>query len=109
MNLDTKARLFTLDWDDITTRELEGRLREIARHPMVKSVSFRSSANSGYHIQVRTYEEVEILRLRRRFRDDGRRIVNDILNRPPHIHDILWDSKRIDGIIFQAGDWSIYP
>lgn len=105
MNLDHTSTYYTLDWDDITLQECKDRLRFIAQHPQTHSVQYRQSANSGYHVKVGLRKRMAVLPLRRKYRDDGRRIINDILNRPTHIHDILWDTKLIATQAFTAGKW----
>ena len=105
MNLDHKDNTFTLDWDICGVGEFQRRIKEILNLPEVVGLRWRTSARGGYHVKVQLLHKEYVLPYRRRFADDGRRIVNDLLNRPRHIHDILWDTKNVHGIKWTAGEW----
>jgi len=110
MNLEFKAKTYTLDWDDIDKDVLYRRLHEIRKnHINTRKLVFRQSpTKSGYHIRGYLHGNASIPRLRFQFQDDPRRLLHDLFNRPDNIHDVLWDRKTIQGKVFKAGQWEEY-
>lgn len=93
MNLNERSKIITLDWDNITPYQARLWCAVIYRRFSVVSVALFQSPTKGFHCIVTFAFDVNVLRARRMFKDDGNRIINDIFNRPPHIHDVLWTSK----------------
>ena len=107
MKLDYKSTRYTLDYDNTTYKRLLAKIFYILLDKNTKCLRFRKSPRkNGFHVEVKTKILVHVLKKRRKFRDDGRRIIHDILNRPDHIHDVLWCQKRIKGKLYKAGKWS---
>lgn len=107
MNLDHRAKYYTLDYDRCTYKRLLAWLFWILLDKDTKRLMYRRSPRrKGYHVFVRTKHEVVVAKKRRKFRDDPRRLVHDLLNRPSHIHDVLWSQKRVKGKVYKAGKWS---
>ncbi len=94
MKLDHLSKSLTLDWDNISIDEAFKRCLYILKnHCNVRKLMLSLSPHKGFHVRVFLFGYACILPLRRIWKDDGRRLVNDILNRPDHIHDILWTRK----------------
>lgn len=88
-----------LDWDDITWSECRERLSLIKAMQLVQSIEIRFSPRSGFHILVSSYHHLHHTRiwyLRRLWRDDGNRLVNDILYYPAYFRDVLFQKKGDD-------------
>lgn len=101
MNLDKKAKYLTLDWDAISYNEALKRVYYIKKQTNVRKIELSLSPTNGFHVRVSLYGNSNILLLRRAWKDDGRRIIHDIFNRPDNLHDILWSRKTIDGIVWE--------
>ena len=74
--------MITLDWDNINYEEASKRIGEILVDISVKSVEVRASPSlGGFHIYIETspINEQLAINLRRLWRDDGRRILGDLL------------------------------
>ena len=94
MRLSQKAKSLTLDWDNISIDEAYKRVDYILEnHCNVRKLMLSLSPHKGFHVRVSLFGFATILPLRNEWKDDGRRVVNDILNRPDHVHDILWLRK----------------
>jgi len=107
MKLDYKNTRYTLDYDCCTYKQLLSRIFYILLDRTTKRLRYRRSARKkGYHVEVQTIQPVLVLRKRKKFRDDPKRLIHDIMNRPDHIHDVLWTRKTINGKVYNAGKWS---
>ena len=103
MRIDYNSKTFTLDWDDITIGELRRRLAFMEKTlSSLRRYTVSLSPMSGYHIRVECHGPVCVATMRDVYKDDGRRLVNDILNRPDYIHDILWSRKTNHGVSWES-------
>lgn len=103
LNVNTRGKYLTLDWDDITYAEAERRIDYIFdNYSNVRKLVLSQSPLSGYHVRLYLYGDTNIALMRRAFKDDGRRLVHDLLNRPYYIHDILWSRKTVQGIPWES-------
>ena len=88
--------LIRLDWDDITYAECKERISQIKEDSQVRQIRLLFSPRSGFHILVFSYFHMPIQAiwtLRRKWRDDGNRLVQDILNYPAYHRDVLFQRK----------------
>ena len=97
MKPDFKSNYLTLDWDRITLDEALLRCAYIwARwNFMLSRLKLSMSPCNGYHVRIWTNNKVNVAKWRRIFRDDGRRLIHDLMDNPDHIHDILWNEKQV--------------
>ena len=89
-----------LDWDHITTEELCHRICKISLYNFVYSIQVLLSPTDGYHVIVKTYNHVpEFLyfKLRHDWKDDGRRLIHDVLFRRGEKHSCIMFKKKIIG------------
>lgn len=107
MRLNFTADRYTLDWDNCSYLELRQRLYYVLNDETTAALKFRKSCRKkGYHVLVYTNIKVVVAKMRRKYWDDKKRLLHDILNRPDYIHDVLWTQKRIKGKLYKAGRWS---
>ena len=93
------SKYLTLDWDNIGIEEAFKRVGYIlANHTNVRKLVLSFSGFKGFHVRVYLYGNSNIVLLRKAWKDDGNRLINDILNRDDNTHDILWTRKVVDGI-----------
>ena len=106
MTVNTICRL---DWDDISFNECKRRISTIMKSSLVQALELRLSATSGFHIIVscENLSKEGIYRLRRIWKDDGRRLVADILDRGFH-RDVLFRYKVIAGTTWYEEPIAIY-
>lgn len=98
LNQQTTSKYITLDWDDISINEAKRRIDWIRKEYIsIQKLVLSQSPLSGFHVRISFYNAVLIAKMRRNLKDDGNRLVNDLLNRPNHIHDILWVRKNYQG------------
>ena len=103
LNPNLKAKYFTLDWDNISIDEARKRIDYIMEnYANVAKLSLSLSPTKGFHVRIWTHGITNICMMRKELKDDGRRLVNDILNRPDNIHDVLWTRKTVSGIVWEA-------
>lgn len=102
MNINDTSRFITLDWDNIGIGEAEARVKSLwINHPNIQKIRLhQSSRGNGFHCRIMFKFPVRIASARLALGDDCRRLCHDLLNRPNHIHDILWDYKVIKGTKF---------
>ncbi len=87
-----------LDWDDISFSECKRRISLIMKYSIVKSLELRLSATSGFHIIVSCYNNnFNPFYLRRIWKDDGRRLVGDMLDAGAPYRDVMFQYKVIGG------------
>ena len=102
MNVDTRGRYLTLDWDNISIDEAYRRVRYICKnYANVSQLVLSLSPTKGFHVRLSMHSDTNIAAMRRELKDDGNRLVHDLLNRPNHIHDILWSRKTVSGIVWE--------
>ena len=87
-----------LDWDSIAYSLAKEQLSVIMDHPNVDGWElYESPGGDGYHAYVYLLIDVleeESYRLRQMWKDDGKRIVMDVLFRPDDVpHDVLFQKK----------------
>lgn len=96
----------SLDWDNITREEAERRIKYISSYTCIESIRLMLSPCDGYHCYVILSFAVPdhiALRYRRDWKDDGNRIITDLLYRP-HFQSILFQKKHL-----KSGDWLEVP
>lgn len=102
MNVDTQGKYLTLDWDNISKDVAINRVQEICdSDPNLEKLQLSRSPTKGFHCRIYFFRPVNIVEMRHKLNDDPRRLLNDILNRPAHIHDILWSRKTIHTIPYE--------
>lgn len=103
MKPDFKSKYLTLDWDDIDIDEAYDRCNYIFNnYANVQKLVLSQSPLSGFHCRISLYGASCVADLRREWKDDGLRLVHDLLNRPDHIHDILWSRKTVQGLVWES-------
>jgi hypothetical protein len=99
MSPDYKAKYLTLDWDNISIDEAYARVKYIcSNYANVRKLVLSLSPTKGFHVRISLYSNTNVALMRRALKDDGNRLIHDILNRPDNIHDILWSGKTVSGI-----------
>ena len=98
-------RVITLDYDDIAWKECFERIYFIMndRKDIVKLQVFNSPLHDGYHLYVYMTDYIqwnEIIRLRQRWKDDGKRIEIDLMKTIPETKMIMFRSKTRKGYKF---------
>ena len=95
-----------LDWDKISINEAYDRIELLKNYDVIESIELRQSATNGYHVYVKLYrdmEQDEIFRLRRSWKDDGKRLMMDCfwrLNNNKNNSNVMFQSKRINGLLW---------
>ena len=96
MKLEKKDFYFTLDWDNIDITEAKMRFIRICGEEPVYKVALYLSALSGWHIEAWTFKPIIIALIRKRWGDDGNRLVHDLIDRcDSNVHDVLWQIKYV--------------
>lgn len=109
MNIELKAKHFTLDWDNISIEEAYRRCQYILdNYANVRELLLSLSPTKGFHVRVHLYGASYVARMRNEMKDDGNRLIHDILNRPDNIHDVLWSRKTIQGIPWEERHLKLY-
>ena len=89
--------MITLDWDKITYAEAFKRIRYIMEDPYTKKIELRASPNlDGLHVYIESANEGGITKTwsdRRRYKDDGRRLVGDILSPRSYWRNVMFVYK----------------
>ena len=99
MNPRTRAKYFTLDWDNISLDEAHRRVSFILdNYANVHKIVLLLSPIKGFHVKCYCYSDTNVADIRNELKDDGNRLIHDLMNRPEHIHDILWTKKVINHI-----------
>ena len=98
-------RVITLDYDNIAWNECFERIYFIMndRKDIERLQVFSSPLNDGYHLYVYMTDYIEwneIMWLRRRWKDDGKRIEIDLMKTLPEIKMIMFRSKTRKGYKF---------
>jgi len=98
-------RVITLDYDDIAWKECFERIYFIMndRKDIERLQVFNSPLHDGYHLYVYMIDYIqwnEIMLLRRRWKDDGRRMTIDLMKTIPETKMIMFRSKTRKGYKF---------
>ena len=92
-----------LDWDSIGYSEAIRRIRIIKQNPIIEYLDlFASSSGDGYHVYLYTKSEVNSLEYRDMYKDDGKRVVTDLLKRDESPKDVLFQYKILNGKKYQV-------
>ena len=92
------TKYITLDWDMITIEEARSRMYQFCEEfPNFSQLVLSLSATKGFHLSATFSYHVPNLLIRRKYKDDGRRVVNDIINCDNNAHNILWSRKVVSG------------
>lgn len=78
---DESYSIIMLDWDRITINEAKRRISLIKNTQWAKSVEIKMSPLNGYHVYVYLFHPVDeqtSYKLRRWWKDDGRRLMIDV-------------------------------
>lgn len=109
MNTSYMAKYFTLDWDNISIDEAKRRCDFILKnYTNVQELVLSLSPTKGFHVRCYCYGLTCVAKMRNELKDDGRRLVHDILNRPDNIHDVLWSRKTVCGIPWEEKELMTY-
>ena len=96
--------MIKLDYDNISFSILNERLNFIKNNPIVKSIKiFQSPSLDGFHIYITTTKELtwnEKIYYRKLFKDDGQRIIYDLL-KYEQCKDVLFQLRMKRGMIFK--------
>lgn len=96
--------MITLDYDNIAYSELKKRINYILKSPICKSVLiYQSTSCDGYHVYVKTTRKLNFnhrIQYRKLFKDDGTRIVLDLL-KDEQCKEVLFSIRRKKGIKFE--------
>ena len=94
--------MLKLDYDFIAYDELKRRVDFIKKYDVIKSIKiFQSPSCNGYHLYIETTKELnwnEKIKYRKLFKDDGQRIVLDLLKKE-ELKDVLFSLRYNNGII----------
>ena len=94
--------MLKLDYDFIAYDELKRRVDFIKKYDVIKSIKiFQSPSCNGYHLYIETTKELnwnEKIKYRKLFKDDGQRIVFDLLKKE-ELKDVLFSLRYNNGII----------
>lgn len=96
--------MIKIDYDNIAYSELNKRLEFIKSNPITKSIKiFQSPSLDGFHLYVTPTKELtwnEKIYYRNLFKDDGQRIVFDLL-KYEQCKDVLFQMRMKKGMIFK--------
>jgi len=96
LKLNFKDYYFTLDLDKIDIIEAGKRFNMIIKEQPVFRVILYLSSWNGWHIEAFCYEKIHVAKVRRRYKDDGARLIHDLIDRmDSKVHDVLWQEKNI--------------
>ena len=94
--------MIKLDYDNISFSTLNKRVDFIKNNPITKSIKiFQSPSLDGFHIYIKPTKELtwnEKIYYRKLFKDDGQRIVLDLLKKEQE-KDVLFQMRMRKGII----------
>jgi len=86
-----------LDWDSIAYYEARKRIDDIIKNDFVDYIDlFESPSGEGYHVKVYTkqyFPYTKRLQLRQSWKDDGKRIVTDLLKSNQAPKEVLFYKK----------------
>ena len=94
--------MITIDYDYIAYFELMRRVEFIRADPICKSIEiYQSPSLDGYHLYIETTRRLNFsqrVQYRKLFKDDGQRIVFDLL-KDEQCKEVLFSQRRNKGII----------
>ena len=107
-----KWKLITLDWDKFAWPYANKIIEFIANDRKdIKKIKVYSSPNlDGYHIYIyfdHWLDWSEVLLLRRRYRDDSKRLINDFFKTIPSEKMVMFSDKNGKKEIFKHEYWPI--
>jgi len=96
--------MIKLDYDNISFSTLNKRIEFIKNNPITKSIKiFQSPSLDGFHIYIKPTKELtwnEKIYYRKLFKDDGQRIVFDLL-KYEQCKDVLFSMRVKKGVRFR--------
>lgn len=96
--------MIKLDYDNISFSTLNKRIEFIKNNPITKSIKiFQSPSCDGFHIYIKPTKELtwnEKIYYRKLFKDDGQRIVFDLL-KYEQCKDVLFSMRVKKGVRFR--------
>ena len=96
--------MIKLDYDSIAFSTLMKRIDFIKKNPITKSIKiFQSPSLDGFHIYIIPTKELtwnEKIQYRKLFKDDGQRIVFDLL-KYEQCKDVLFQMRMKKGMVFR--------
>lgn len=107
MDIDFQSNNVTLDWDNISIDTAKKQAELIfTLDENVKTLVLYQSARKGFHCDIYTFRAVHNAGFRRKWKDDGLRIIHDLLQDNDVWNDLLftckidkhglrWDSHKI--------------
>ena len=106
-----KWKIISLDWDKFTWHKAYKIIKFIFNDRQdIKKIRVYSSPNlDGYHIYIyfdHWLEWSEVLKLRRKYHDDDKRLINDLFKTNPEEKMILFQNKNGKKEIFMYEFWS---
>ena len=106
-----KWKLITLDWDKFTWHKAYKIIKFIFNDRKdIRKIKVYASPNvNGYHIYIYFDKWLlwsEVLQLRRKYRDDDKRLINDLFKTNPEEKMILFQNKNGKKEIFMYEFWS---
>ena len=106
-----KWKIITLDWDKFTWHKAYEIIKFIFndRKDIEKIKVYASPNLDGYHIYIYFDHWLlwsEVLQLRRKYRDDDKRLINDLFKTNPEEKMILFQNKNGKKEIFMCEYWS---
>lgn len=103
MNENQSDTYITLDWDNISIDESVRRIRYILdNYSTLKRLELHFSPTKGFHCVLWFKFPVLVAKIRRALKDDGTRLVNDLLNRPSYVYNILWSRKHVQNTVWES-------
>jgi len=83
----------------MTWSQCKKAVKRLKEDPIIISYElYRSPRGNGYHVRVFCLKDVNNARYRVKYGDDPYRLINDLCNRDPMVHNILWRIKTVKGI-----------
>ena len=90
--------MIRLDWDKISYSVAIKRLEHIKKNTHIRKIELRESpSGNGYHVYLTPFSFLHysiVWRLRRLWKDDGNRLVKDVMNKKAKFRDVMFESKR---------------
>ena len=110
MTYDDLWKKITLDWDSIAWNEAYQRIKFIMNYrDDIEKIRIYASPNlDGYHVYIHFNYWIhwnEVIKLRQKFRDDPKRLINDLFKTNPDEKMILFSDKDGKKEIFITEYW----
>lgn len=95
--------LIKLDWDSISYCVAVQRIEKIIEQSkIIYADLFSSPSGDGFHVYIYTLEKLDALQFRQKWKDDGKRIITDILKPDNAPKDVLFQWKYINGKKYES-------